>query len=74
VPRATYRLDLATGKLAGWWRPQVPFDGEAYATEQVWYPSRDGTRIPMYVIHRKGLVRDGQTPAPATAACSSAPP
>jgi prolyl oligopeptidase len=63
VPRATYRLDLATGKMTGWWHPQVPFDGEAYATEQVWYPSRDGTRIPMYVIHRKGLVRDGRTPA-----------
>jgi prolyl oligopeptidase len=63
VPRATYRLDLATGKVAGWWRPQVPFDGQAYETEQVWYPSRDGTKIPMYVIHRKGLVRDGRTPA-----------
>src|SRR5262249_35076467 len=56
VPRATYHLDLTTGKVAGWWRPRVPFDGEAYDTEQVWYASRDGTRIPMYIIHRKGLV------------------
>lgn len=46
VPRAPYRLDLATGKVARWWRPRVPFDGNAYETEQVWYPSRDGTKIP----------------------------
>jgi prolyl oligopeptidase len=62
APRATYRADLRTGAVAAWWRPDVPFDSRAYETSQVWYPSKDGTRVPMFVSHRKGLVRDGQRP------------
>src|SRR6185369_6955478 len=43
--------------------PKVAFDPEAYATEQVFYASRDGTRIPMFVTKRKDLKPDAQTPA-----------
>ena len=62
TPRATYRADLKTGAAEAWWRPQVPFDPAAFETKQVWYASKDGTRVPMFISHRKGLVLDGQRP------------
>jgi prolyl oligopeptidase len=62
-PRTTYRADVRTGKVEAWWRPQVPFDSAAYETKQVWYASKDGTKVPMFVTHRKGLALDGQRPA-----------
>jgi prolyl oligopeptidase len=61
-PRALYRYDAATGKKSLWYRDEVPFDSAPFETEQVWYPSKDGTKIPMFLIHRKGLVPDGKTP------------
>jgi prolyl oligopeptidase len=63
APRATYRADLRTGAVEAWWRPDVPFDSKGYETSQVWYTSKDKTRVPMYVSRRKGLARDGQRPA-----------
>jgi len=62
TPRTTYRADLETKKVAPWWRPEVPFDSASYETKQVWYTSKDGTRVPMFVTHRKGLVLDGRRP------------
>ena len=62
LPRATYRADLAAGAVEPFWRPRVPFDPEAFETRQVWFPSKDGTRVPMFVVHRKGLAVDGQRP------------
>jgi len=62
IPRTTYRADLRTGAVEAWWRPEVPFDSKAYETSQVWFTSKDGTRVPMFVSARKGLARDGQRP------------
>jgi prolyl oligopeptidase len=62
TPHSLYRYDGATGKRALWYRDAVPFASENFETEQVWYPSKDGTRIPMFLIHRKGLKPDGNTP------------
>jgi prolyl oligopeptidase len=62
TPRATYRGDVRTGHVETWWRPQVPFDPAAYETKQVWYASKDGTRIPMFVTQRRGLALDGERP------------
>jgi prolyl oligopeptidase len=62
TPRATYRADTRDGGVEAWWRPQVPFDPGAYETRQVWYASRDGTRVPMFVVHRRGLRLDGRNP------------
>ena len=61
-PGAVYRLDLATGKSTIWRRPTVDFDGSAYETKQVFFPSKDGTRIPMFIVHKKGLQLDGTHP------------
>lgn len=62
VPTTIYRWDVASGRRAAWWRSSAPVAGERYETKQVWYPSRDGTRVPMFLVHRKGLVLDGTHP------------
>jgi prolyl oligopeptidase len=63
VPMTIYRYDLATGRSSIFMEPQVPFTPGDYETKQVFYPSRDGTRVPMFVVHRKGLKLNGQSPA-----------
>jgi prolyl oligopeptidase len=62
TPSSLYRYDGATGKQVLWYRDAVPFVSENFETEQVWYPSKDGTRIPMFLIHRKGFKPDGKAP------------
>jgi prolyl oligopeptidase len=62
TPYSLYRYSAATGARTLWYRDNLPFASERYETEQVWYPSKDGTRIPMFLIHRKGLRPDAQTP------------
>lgn len=62
-PPTTYRYDLATGKQSVWSTSQVPFKGDRYEVKQVWYPSKDGAKIPMFVVHAKGLKLDGSNPA-----------
>ena len=61
-PGAIYRLDLQTGKSQLWRQPKVDFDASRYETTQVFYPSKDGTRIPMFLVHRKGISLDGSHP------------
>ena len=62
IPPAVYHYDVATGRLAVWARPQVPVDSDAFETRQVWYRSKDGTRVPMFLFYKKGLPRNGKTP------------
>jgi len=61
-PGSTWRADVRTLKVESWWRPDVPFDSAAYETEQAWYTSKDGTKVPMFVTHRKALPKDGRRP------------
>lgn len=62
-PPITYRVDLATGERTTWEASAVRFDSTGIEVRQVWYPSKDGTRAPMYLMFRRGLARDGNTPA-----------
>jgi len=62
-PQTTYRYDLAKGEQSVWAENKVPFDGSKYETEQVWYESKDKTRVPMFLFHKKGLTLDGNNPA-----------
>jgi prolyl oligopeptidase len=62
-PGTIFRLDVATGTSREYRRPALPYDPGRFETHQVFYSSRDGTRIPMYVVHRKGLTLDGTAPA-----------
>ena len=61
-PTTNYRYDLARGELRVLHAPKVAFDPAAYETRQVFFPSRDGTRVPMFITHRKGLPLDGRAP------------
>ena len=62
APATIYRYDLATGESTLYRAPQVNFDPERYTTEQVFYPSKDGTRVPMFLSYRKDLKRNGKNP------------
>jgi prolyl oligopeptidase len=62
VPGTVYRYDLATGKSAAWKAPQVAFDSASFETTQVFFPSKDGTKVPMFITAKKGLPRDGTNP------------
>jgi prolyl oligopeptidase len=63
VPPTIYRYDIATKKSTVFRQPQVPgYNPDAYETKAVFYTSRDGTRIPMFLVHKKGLKLDGTNP------------
>jgi prolyl oligopeptidase len=63
TPATIYRYDVAKGTREVWAKETVPFDGERYETKQVRYASKDGTQIPMFLVHRKDLKLDGSNPA-----------
>lgn len=62
IPQQIYRLDTATGTASLWYRLQVPIEPGNFVVKQVWYRSKDGTRVPMFLLHRKDLVQDGNNP------------
>jgi prolyl oligopeptidase len=59
-PPTIFRYDTRSGKSEVFATPKVPFDTSQYELTQVFYTSKDGTRIPMFIAGRKGLERDGQ--------------
>jgi prolyl oligopeptidase len=59
TPGTVYRYDLAAGSSEVFRAPKVGFDPADYEVKQVFYPSKDGTRIPMFLCHKKGLKLDG---------------
>jgi prolyl oligopeptidase len=61
TPRRIYRLDVSSDEATLWREPNVP-SMEAFVTEQVFYSSKDGTRVPMYITHRRDWVKNGDTP------------
>ena len=61
-PTSIYRFDLDTHTSQPAFAPKVKLNPADYITEQVFYPSKDGTKIPMFLIYRKGLKRDGKRP------------
>jgi prolyl oligopeptidase len=63
VPPTIYRYDIASRTSQIFRRSSVPgYDPEAFVTTQVFYASKDGTRVPMFLVHRKGLTLDGSNP------------
>jgi prolyl oligopeptidase len=68
VPRSIYRYDLESRTTTLWAKVDAPgIDPAAYEVQQEWYHSKDGTRVPMFVISKKGLKKDGQNPTLLTA-------
>lgn len=62
TPSTIYRYNMITGESTLFRQPQVDFNPDNYEIEQVFYQSTDGTRVPMFIVHKKGLVRDGSNP------------
>jgi len=62
VPGTIYRWDAESGESSVFRRPALSFDPDAYETRQVFYPSRDGTRVPMFVTARRGMPFNGPRP------------
>jgi prolyl oligopeptidase len=62
TPQALYHYDLAKDEVRPFRRPAVPFDASPFLTEQVFYSSRDGTRVPMFITRRRELDLDGRHP------------
>ncbi len=62
APASIYRYDIPTGRMTRYHAPQVAYDASEYVTEQIFFTSTDGARVPMFISHRRGLVLDGQNP------------
>lgn len=61
-PVTVFRYDMATGKSTSFEAPALTFDPSLYTTERVFAGSKDGTRIPVFITHRKDLKKDGANP------------
>ncbi len=61
-PSALYRYDLETGRSELYYAPEVRFDPSVFTTEQVFYPSKDGTQVSMFITRKKDFKRDGKAP------------
>jgi prolyl oligopeptidase len=61
-PPTTFKYDIATGTSTVYRKTKVPFDPDRFETRQVFYTSKDGTRVPMFIVQKKGLKLDGQRP------------
>jgi prolyl oligopeptidase len=61
-PTTIFRYDFKTAQSTVFRAPKVDFDPSGYETKQVFYQSRDGTRVPMFIVHKKGIALDGSHP------------
>jgi prolyl oligopeptidase len=61
-PSTIYRLNVATGAQTVFARSKLDFNRDNYVVKQVFYESKDGTRVPMFITHKKGLTLDGTNP------------
>ena len=55
MPDSVYRVNLTSGKMKIWAKPEVPIDSDSVVVKQEWCTSRDGTKVPMFIVHRKNL-------------------
>ncbi|MGB5899906.1 MAG: prolyl oligopeptidase family serine peptidase, partial [Geitlerinemataceae cyanobacterium] len=62
APRTIYRYDFTTGESTVFRQPNVDFDPTEYTTQQIFYTSKDGTRVPMFITHKKELELNGKNP------------
>jgi len=63
VPPSVYQVELASRKTSLWDKVSAPgIDPSSFEVRQVWYTSKDGTKVPMFVFHKKGLILNGKNP------------
>jgi prolyl oligopeptidase len=63
IPDVVYHYDMASSRLQVLSKPAVPVDPAAFVTRQVWFHSKDGMRVPMFLFYKKGLTPNGKNPA-----------
>lgn len=61
-PTSVFKFDISSGNSSLYEKPKVDFDPDDFETKQVFYNSKDGTRIPMFIVHKKGLTLNGNNP------------
>lgn len=61
-PSSVFQYDIETNTSSLFYRPEVDFNPDLYETRQVFYTSKDGTKVPMFLVHKKGLKLDGKRP------------
>jgi prolyl oligopeptidase len=61
-PSTVFEYNIKTGESREYERPDIDFDPEQYETKQVFYTSKDGTRVPMFIVHKKGIELNGKNP------------
>ncbi|XCF06412.1 prolyl oligopeptidase family serine peptidase [Tamlana crocina] len=62
TPSSIYKLNLETGETELYWKPSIAFNPEDYESNQVFYTSKDGTKVPMIITHKKGMELNGNNP------------
>jgi prolyl oligopeptidase len=62
IPATVYRCDMSSGKQTVWAQPKVPVDGSKFEVKQIWYASKDGTKVPMFLMHARGIKLEGSNP------------
>lgn len=62
TPSSIYKLEIKTGKSELYWTPKIDFQSKDYESKQVFYQSKDGTKVPMIITYRKGLTLNGKNP------------
>ena len=62
TPGSSYKFNPKEGTYESYWKPKVAFNADDYVSEQVFYPSKDGTKIPMIITHKKGVELNGKNP------------
>lgn len=61
-PTSIFEYDIETGQSKMYYQPELKFDPNDYESKQVFYPSKDGTQVSMFIVHKKGLKLDGTNP------------
>ncbi len=61
-PAVVYHYNINTGKSSLYWKSKMDFNPDDFVTRQVFYASKDGTKIPMYIVYKKGIKLDGKNP------------
>src|SRR5688572_13613327 len=61
-PRTTYRLNLKTGASQIFRSIEKNFNADEFVTKHIFYKSQDGTSVPMFIVHKKGIALDGKNP------------
>jgi prolyl oligopeptidase len=62
TPASSFKFSPTTGTYTTYWKPSIAFNSDAFESNQIFYTSKDGTKIPMIITHKKGVKLDGKNP------------